>query len=285
MSTPSAKLPETSIAILGLGLMGGSLALALQGRCRALLAADPHEETRALARRLQAVDHIAAHPAEVVARADLVILAAPVCANLQILADLPRWSRRPLMVMDVSSTKGEIVAAMQRLPSHFDPVGGHPMCGKETSGLSNAEAEMFRGEPFAFTALPRTSGQLKALALELAEALGARPLWLDAERHDHWVAATSHLPYLAAAALSASAPLEAKPLVGPGFRSATRLTNSDVTMMLDILATNRQPILQALAHFRSALDKMESALQADDLPRVRQLLTAAQEKQTHFDGA
>ncbi len=270
--TPAAT-PLPALGFFGLGLMGGSLALALRPHCAALHACDPDARTRALALRRGVVDSVHARPQDMLPHVDLLVLAAPVRANLRFLAELPALAPRPLMLLDIGSTKRAVVQVMQALPPRFDPLGGHPMCGKETSGLAHAEAGLFRGAPFAFTPLERTSPRLKTLARALAERLGARPLWLDAETHDRWTAATSHLPYLLAAALTLATPEEAAPLVGPGFRSSTRLAGSSPAMMLDILSTNRAPVLAAIARFRAALDALENALRADDDALRARLLT------------
>ncbi len=257
------------IGFFGLGLMGGSLALALRPHCAEIHACDIDPATRRMAAEKGVVDSACAHLASLLPRIDLLILAAPVCVNLRVLADLPRLWDAPLMVLDIGSTKRVVVESMQTLPPRFDPLGGHPMCGKETSGLAHAEAEMFRGAPFAFTPLERTSPRLRSLAQTLVERIGAHPLWLDAATHDRWVAATSHLPYLVSTALKAATPAEAAPLIGPGFRSTTRLAASNPKMMRDILLTNREPILQALARFRAQLDAIENELRSEDHPTNR----------------
>ena len=269
-----ARLKATRCCFLGLGLMGGSLAQALRPHCAALHAADPDPAARSLAQQNGLTDTITADPAAMLPRCDLLILAAPVRANIAFLRRLPEMHPGPLMVLDLSSTKREIVAAMSALPPAFDPLGGHPMTGKETSGLAHADPAMFRGAPFALTPLERTSPRLRALALEILAAIDARPLWLDAETHDRWVAATSHLPYLLAAALALATPDEAAPLIGPGFRSTVRLAGSHPAMMLDILATNRTPVLQALARYRAALDDLETALRGDEAALHARLTTA-----------
>ncbi|GAB4529506.1 MAG: hypothetical protein Fur0018_16110 [Anaerolineales bacterium] len=250
------------IGFFGFGLMGGSLALALRPHCAEIHACDADAHTRTLAEGM--VDSVCAHPADLLPRVDLLILAAPVRVNLRLLADLPRMWDAPLMLLDIGSTKRVVVEAMQSMPAHFDPLGGHPMCGKEVSGLAHADPDMFRGAPFAFVHLERTSSRLRSLAQNLAERIGARPLWLDAATHDRWVAATSHLPYLVATALKQATPAEAAPLIGPGFRSTTRLAASNPVMMGDILLTNCEPILQALARFREALDALEATLRMEE---------------------
>jgi len=260
----SGFLSTARIAILGLGLMGGSLAMALRGHCAALYGVDPDPDTVALALEKQIVDRAACEPAALLPTADVIVLAAPVRAILSELRRLPDLHPGQAVVFDLGSTKRRILEAMQALPARFDPIGGHPMCGKEKGSLANADAGLFRGAAFALTPLARTSPHARRLAQALALAVGARPLELDAETHDAWVGATSHLPFLVSNALAAAVPAEARPLVGPGLRSATRLAPSPSAMILDILTTNRDHILAAVANFRLRLDALESALQTGD---------------------
>jgi prephenate dehydrogenase len=270
MNTPNTQqsdsLADLHIAILGLGLMGGSLALALRGCCRELTGIDPDPGTLTLVKEKDAVTHLNNYPDSHAAKADLIILAAPVKAILSLLHDLPAWHPGSPVVLDVGSTKREIVAAMGALPARFDPIGGHPMCGKEQSSFAAADAQLFQGQPFTFTPLERTSARARYLAAEIAQAVGGLPLWLDADTHDRWVAATSHLPYLVANALAAVTPIAAAPLVGPGFRSTTRVASTSPRLMLDILATNCDNVLQGLAGFRRQLDELEAQLRAGNWP-------------------
>lgn len=261
----TSRLEECVVAVLGLGLMGGSLALALRGKCKTLLGIDPDPQVVALALECQAVDRAAVSPLDLLPEADLVILAAPVGAILSLLRALPDLHPGPAMVMDLGSTKVEIVRLMQSLPGRFDPMGGHPMSGKEKGSLANAEAGLFLEAPFALIPLERTTPGARRIAEQLVAAVGARPVWLDAETHDRWVAATSHLPYLLANTLAAVTPLDARPLVGPGLRSTTRLAPASLAMMIDILTTNRQNILDCLQDYRHALESVENSLMTGDL--------------------
>ncbi len=276
---PSPSLSSHRIAILGLGLMGGSLALALRGRCRALLGIDRDPATLALARRKRIVDFVTDDLAAALPRTDLLILAAPVRVNLAVLAELPRLHPGPLMLLDLSSTKGEIVAAMNRLPERFAALGGHPMCGKETSGLAHAEAALYRGARFLLTETRRTTPELRALAETLVAAIGARPLWLNAEVHDRLVALVSHLPYLAAVALVRVGLTASDPrlweVAASGFRDTTRLAAGDLAMSLDILLTNRTAILDALRRYRLELETLTSLLERGDEDALRLALTPA----------
>ncbi len=263
--TLAATLADSRVAIVGLGLMGGSLALGLRGRCRALLAADPDEDTRQFARQMSIVDQVVSDPAEILQHADLVVLAAPVRAILALIDRLPAMlpdgpEGHKVTVIDLGSTKTAICEAYEGLPDGFDPLGGHPMCGKERAGLEHADAGLFRDTVFSLTPLERTSPAARSLALQLVGAVGAHHLWLDAPTHDRWAAATSHLPYLLAAALALATPPETAPLVGPGFRSTTRLASSSSAMMADILQTNRENIQIALGRFREQLDILEARL-------------------------
>jgi len=268
VSAEPIDLPFTRVAVVGLGLMGGSLAMALRGRCPRILGADADESCVQLALQNGVIDEGNVDPARILPAADLVILAAPVRAILRLLGDLDHLHPGSAVVIDLGSTKREITAAMAELPARFDPVGGHPMCGKEKSGLTYAEAGLFHGAPFALVSLPRTSQRAMHLAEELAHTVCAQPLWMNADAHDRWTAATSHLPYLVANALVGSTPLDAQLLVSSGFRSTARLAGSRPEMMGDILATNREYILAGLERFRSQLDQLGQLIQTGDDARL-----------------
>ncbi len=263
---------RSRVAILGLGLMGGSLALALRGKVGELIGIDPDPATLALAKEWQLAGRLAASPEGMLADADVIVLAAPVRSILRLIEALPDLHPGSPVVLDLGSTKKDILQQMARLPARFDALGGHPMCGKEYSTLSQAEAGLYRGAPFALVPLPRTTQRARSAALALVEAVGACPLWLDELEHDRWVAATSHLPYLLSAALAACTPPEAAPLTGPGFRSTTRLAAQPPAMMLDILATNRQNVLGALRRLHTRLDLLEHLIEKEDYPALERLL-------------
>jgi prephenate dehydrogenase len=265
-------LSSSRVAILGLGLMGGSLALALRGRCAGLLGVDPDPETLRLARERRVVDLASDDPQGLLPMADTIVLAAPVGAILNLIPTLPDLHPGPAFVIDLGSTKTRICLALERLPERFETVGGHPMCGKETLSLANADSQLYAGAPFALTPVAGTTRRARQAAEELAQAAGAHPLWMDPESHDRWVAATSHLPYLVANALAGATPVEAGALVGPGFRSTTRLSTTPTSMMLDILETNRANLLGSLGRFREGLAALEQSLADGDSSRLQELL-------------
>jgi len=255
-----SALSEKKIAIIGLGLMGGSLALALKGHCQELLALENDSETITFAKDHQIVNLISSRPEAILPRADIIILAAPVGTILNIIPLLPQWHAGSPLVMDIGSTKVQICEQLNTLPERFHAVGGHPMCGKEFSSIRAADGTLFKGATFALCALPSTRDSDRQLSEAIAAAVGASVLWIDALIHDQWVAATSHVPYLVANALAAVVPADAKPLVGPGLRSTSRLAGSNIQMMTDILMTNREAVLNQLEIYQRNLSNLRELL-------------------------
>lgn len=260
------------IAIVGLGLMGGSLALALRGKCAELLGVDKDPDVIQAAQQARVVDVASAHPETLLPRANVIVLAAPVRAILELLEQLPNLHPGPAVILDLGSTKETVLEAMDRLPPRFDPIGGHPMCGRERSSLANADAALYHGAAFALLPLERTTLRARRLAESLARAAGATPVWLDPKTHDRLAAATSHAPYLLANSLAAVTPPEAALLIGPGFRSSARLAGTPPGVMLDILATNRQNILEQLQRCRQRLEEIEACLSSGDETGLAQML-------------
>jgi prephenate dehydrogenase len=256
------------IAVVGLGLMGGSIALGLRGHCKMLMAVDRDPSTREYALDQRIVKKISADPAVILPEADLVVIATPVSTIIEYIQRLPELHQGEPVVIDIGSTKTDICEAMDRLPPRFQTVGGHPMCGKEVGGIAHASVDLFQGAPFAFTPLNQTTGKARDCADRLAEILGAHPVWMGPKTHDRWVAATSHLPYLLACALVLSTPTEAVQLISSGFRSASRLASTHPSVMLPIMQTNRENVLEAITRLRQTLDKIESALDASDFERL-----------------
>jgi len=275
------KLAEARVTIVGLGLIGGSMAAGLRGRCASLVGVDTDPDTLQLARDRAVVDRVETALEIGLGECDLTILAVPVRGILSILARIGHDLPTPKYILDVGSTKVEIVAAMRDLPARTDPLGGHPLCGKEISGLSAAEASLFRGKVFVLTPLDRTSQEMRQITDELVSALGARPLVMDAQDHDRLLAATSHLPYILATILVACADEVAASdpilweLVASGFRDSTRLAGSDIRMMMDILSTNRAEIESMIQKARSILGLLEAALQEGDFAALETQLIRA----------
>jgi prephenate dehydrogenase len=280
-----------TICIVGLGLMGGSLALALRANpaaptfnvgCLRLVGVSRSQATLDAALAAGAVDAGTTDLAAGVAAADMIVLAAPVRTILRLLPEVGRAARPGALVLDMGSSKAQICAAMADLPAGLQPVGAHPMCGKETAGFAAAEAGLYRGRPFVLCPLARTAPEALEMARNLALAVGGRPLLADPQAHDRAVAAISHLPYAVAACLvgavaerAADDPLAWR-LAASGFRDTTRVAASDVEMMLDTLLTNRAAVLDWLDAFADQLGALRAELAAEDEAALRTRLTAAQ---------
>ncbi len=271
------------VAIFGLGLMGGSLALALSGRCGRLTGIDPDPAVAGSAMQRGLVSQAAVEPGRLLEDADVIILAAPVNAILAILKTLKTMCRKEAVVMDFGSTKRAVCRAMAELPAQFDPIGCHPMCGKETCGLEFADPTIFNNAAFAIVPLERTSDTARQTAEELASLLESRPVILDAESHDRFVAATSHLPFLVSNSLAFCTPVEAAPLASTGFASTTRLAVSSPAMMMDVLETNKDVILEALHACILRLTLMEDLLIKDDFKHLQSELNAGAENRRQID--
>ncbi len=275
-------LSDCRVAVVGLGLMGGSLAGALRGRCRAVVGVARRSETVVQAEKHDLIDEGTTDPAAALSTADVVILATPVRVIMRQLGETASLLPDGCLVMDIGSTKAQIVSEMERLPAHVQPLGGHPMCGKEIAGIGAADPELYSGCTFILTPLPRTSSEALTLGRSIVATIGAHPLVLDPARQDRLAATLSHLPYLLACALvrTADATTSSDPaaweIVAGGFRDTSRVAGSDVTMMLDILLTNREEVLAAVGAFRDSLDELAGLVDKADETTLRAALTACQ---------
>jgi prephenate dehydrogenase len=277
------------LAVVGLGLMGGSLALALRERAAVVVGVDTGEEIQAYALEHGIVDEVTDDLRQGVEEADVVILATPVRTVIDIVRNrIGAYLRSNTLLIDVGSTKQDICEAMGRLPIGIQAIGGHPMAGKERSGIRASDEALFRGCPFVLCATRRTTPATRLRALALVEAVGAVPIEMDAERHDRIVATISHLPYLLSAALVATAANEAETdeavwqLAAGGFRDMSRLAGSDIQMIGDIVSTNTQAIAVLLAQFRVQLALLETMLISRDEGRLIEALKPVRESRLHW---
>ncbi|MCW2928645.1 MAG: prephenate dehydrogenase [Thermoleophilia bacterium] len=257
------ELPDATVVIVGVGLLGGSLGRALSGRCaqRIGVVEDDDRDTARTAVALDAVDTV--EPlAEAMAAADIVVLATPVGTTLQLLREVDRLVGPGTLVTDLGGAKGVIVEAMAQLRDDVEHVGGHPMCGGTTAGVGASDPAMFIGARWAVCPVARGAegdGMGAAARLsQVVEAVGADPVVVDAGEHDRAVALVSHLPRVVAAQLvdcresiqDAGDRELATILASRGWRGATRLAAGDEAMWDDVLAANADalaPQLRALA--------------------------------------
>jgi len=260
LKKPAQPPVFAKIGVVGLGLIGGSIALAAREIWpTGLVIGVDNKDVLETAMRLHAID-VAADDPIVLAEADLVILAAPVRQNIELLAMLDENVRQPAVVTDVGSTKRAVVEAARSLPGRFSFVGGHPLGGASKGGLEHARPDLFKGRPWLLTpaeSLSRRSEAKADAAPDAVEklsafirALGAEPRVMDVATHDRLLAFLSHLPQLTASALMGVVGEAVGPdglaLSGRGLADTTRLASSPANIWTDIAATNADEIGPAL---------------------------------------
>ena len=279
------------LALIGCGLMGGSFALALRqaGLLGRVAGFSATEGTRRQALQLGVIDEACASVAEAVRGADLVLLAVPVRATEDTLRAMAPHLAANALVMDVGSTKGDVVsaarAALPRSLACFVPA--HPIAGKEVAGIEHADATLYRDRQVILTPLPENPSERVLQAHQLWQLLGSRVLELSPQAHDASFAAISHLPHLSAFALVnavARQPQGAEhlALAGPGFRDFSRIAASAPSVWRDILLANREDVLQQSALMRKALHEFEQAMRDGDAARLEQLIAEASQTRSRW---
>ncbi|MEE9198320.1 MAG: prephenate dehydrogenase [Dehalococcoidia bacterium] len=266
------------IAIIGLGLIGGSLGMALKRAASSdveIIGCDESRKARSRAVKLQAVDRAQGDILKAVRGAQLVVVATPILAMRQVMEAMGPGLDRGCVVTDTGSTKTQIMAwAEEFLPATVDFVGGHPMAGKEMPGIDNADPELFQDATYCIIPSPRASARAIKSVIGLAEGVGATPFFPDPVEHDGLVAAISHLPLISSTALlsaTTSSPSwqQMSRLAASGFRDATRLASTDPEMSAGICLTNREAIarcidryIEELEGYKRLLSEGEGELQA-----------------------
>ncbi len=252
------------VGIVGLGLIGGSIALAArQTWPSGLVIGVDRKDVLERAMVLHAID-VAADDPVVLAEADLVILAAPIQQNLDLLRDLPENVTGSAIVTDTGSTKREMVGAATSLPDRLTFIGGHPLGGAARGGIENARPDMFAGRPWLFT--PTSEHDIPALdkLKSFATGLGAVPRTLSPEDHDRLLAFISHLPQLTVSALmhvvGQAAGEEGLSLSGRGLQDTTRLASSPADIWKEVCATNVDEIGPALDVLIAVLQQLRADL-------------------------
>lgn len=266
-----------TVAIIGLGLIGGSLARDLHARGVRVLGRDRDAEHLAAAVAEGVLQPLAEDYGDV-GQADVVVLAIPVRRAVERLAELAPRLGGARLITDVGSTKSSIVRAAEELGLGERFVGSHPMAGDHRSGWSASRAGMFAGARVFLCPTRTSSNAATRLAAELWTSVGARPEEMDADRHDVRLGWTSHLPQLVSTALAltlaetGTGPAE----LGPGGRDVTRLAGSDPDLWTDILIDNADALDSALAKMQVTLGGLHDAVASGDRDRIRRLFAQAQ---------
>lgn len=276
------------VSIIGLGLIGGSLGLALkqagQGDIR-IVGYTRTSESAAMALKVGAVDKIADSPALAVDQADLVVLATPILAMKDILQQIVSCLRPGCIVTDTASTKAKVMQwAAELLPQGIDFIGGHPMAGKELSGVMAAEATLFSGCTYCLVPGASASSKSVQWMADLVKKMGATPLFISAAEHDDCVAGISHLPFLVSVAL-VTATTKGKMwesmsrLAASGYRDTTRLASQSPEMCRDICASNQENIIRWIDKFITELSELRHTIVANPISIDKVLVEARQTRQ------
>ncbi len=255
------------VAIVGVGLIGGSIGLALRSRGLAgrVVGIGRNGARLSEAIRFGAVDEITTDFAEGVAGADVAVVCTPVTGIAEGVRHLAEFGPKGLLVTDAGSTKRAIVEAVERdEASRAVFVGGHPIAGSERQGVEFADAELFEGRVCALTPTDRTPAERLERAREFWKAIGCRLIEIDPTTHDAVLALTSHLPHAVASALAATVPPENLSLAAGAYRDGTRVAGADASLWAGIFLENREPLLDALGKFQGRIEAFRRNLEAGD---------------------
>lgn len=277
-----------NLAIIGVGLIGGSLGLCLKdklgdgiritGLCRT-------ENSMQRAVKLGAVDYASADIAEIVGGADIVFLSPPVLQILPMVERLLPFLKKGAILTDAGSTKGFLCEALKKiLPPNIYYVAGHPMTGREKSGVAAATKDLFRGKAYVIIEDPSIPQTVMDRLMNILRHTEANFTTLDLAQHDRCAAVISHVPHLAAAALvtllnrSGDDLDSCLKLIGGGFKDTTRIASSNADMWADICMTNRQPIVAALHEMREILGSVSDAVAAGDRQAIYDYFTESKQR-------
>ena len=294
------------MAILGVGLIGGSIGLGLleRGLSRQVVGIGRRPAALRSALRRRAITSCTTDIARGVADAQLIVVCTPVETVAEHVASIRRVCRPDAIITDVGSTKASIVAAVTAATATYTSaaaigasaasaasakraltppslrgqfLGSHPMAGSEKTGVRHADAALFQGRAVILTPTPDTPPAVQRRLTRFWKSLGARVVSLSPDAHDRSVAAISHLPHLVASALAASTDVDQLRLAGGGWRDTTRVAAGDVELWRQIFLDNRQALLPCLDRFLNKLDEFRAAVRDGDSAALRRLLEAGKE--------
>jgi len=259
------------IAILGTGMIGTSIGLALKNNSNVtvekIIGYDRDKNNMRVAKKIGAVDDIEGDLRKAIKDASIIILAAPVLSNHLLLEEISVFIDSGTVVTDTGSTKNAtLMHALDCLPAGVDFIGSHPMAGTTGVGPAHADKNLFKDQIWIITAPANVKAQSVNAIFHLAEGLGAKPMIMDAEEHDAYVAAISHAPMVISQALfklmrCSEAWPELSVLAAEGFKSVTRLSGTDPSMSFDILKTNRDQIIHWINRYITELDTLRHNLE------------------------
>lgn len=275
-----------NIAVVGVGLIGGSIALAVRQRAlakRVIGVSRTPGALRAFAGTREfpngLVDHVTDSIEEASARAQLILLCTPPKTIVKLARDAAAAAESGTIITDVASTKRRLISELEASlgnACHF--VGAHPLAGSHHSGPAAAREDLFEGCRVIVTPTDETDRSAVEKVSQFWAAMGAEVLKMSAFEHDQRLAGASHLPHIIAAALAAATPADALPLTAGGWRDTTRVAAGDADLWADILVDNQQPVLQAMGKFADTLGEFRAALEDGDRQKLLQYLKEGKER-------
>ena len=265
------------VAIVGVGLIGGSMGLAIKrkGLAREVVGVSRHKRTLSLAKKARAIDK-GSLDLRIIKDADLVILATPVSAIMELAPKISKIISQGCIVTDVGSTKQEIVRRLTKIfPSY---IGSHPLAGSEKHSIFYARADIFKNSLCLLTPVKFTDRLALQKVERLWRDLGCRTQFLSPKAHDKVLSFASHLPHALAFALISSVPAECLKFASRGLKDTTRIAASDATLWRDIFLSNRKNVLRAIGILQQDLSRIKSAIAREDNNLLGRILKRAQEK-------
>lgn len=265
------------VAIVGVGLIGGSLAGAIKKKrlTREIIGVSRHRKTLLLAKKNRVIDR-GSQDIRLIKDADLVILATPVSTILNLAPKITRLIKKDCIVTDVGSTKQEIVSKLTSIFPKY--VGSHPLTGSEKQGLVNANPDIFKDSICILTHLKNTDEGAQKKIKRLWSALGARVVFLAPATHDKILSFVSHLPHIAAFSLIATIPQQYLPLASTGLKDTTRIAASGSQLWCDVFLSNQKNMIKAIELFQNNLSRIKSAIIHKDKRVLSLILKAAKRK-------
>ncbi|MCU0652351.1 MAG: prephenate dehydrogenase [Candidatus Omnitrophica bacterium] len=265
------------VAIVGTGLIGGSIGMALKKNhiCRQVIGVSFHKRSIDLAKRKKAID-TGSQSLKIIKDADLVILATPVELILKLAPQIARVIKKDCIIIDVGSTKEGIVAKLGKLFPNY--IGTHPLTGSEKRGIVNAKEDLFKNSSCLLTPTRNTAVFVRKRIEELWVRLGARVFYLSPDKHDEALSFISHLPHIAAFALIGVIPGKFLNFASGGLKDTTRIAASDSELWTDIFLNNQKNLLRAIHEFEGKISLIKQAIKKKNRKLLNKILAEAKSK-------
>jgi prephenate dehydrogenase len=284
------RLKDSTIFIIGLGQIGGSIGLDLidKNTVYNVIGFDKDKRNMLAAKKLKAIDCGVTVIKDGLKRADIIIIATPIRTIPKLLASVYPRAGRHQIILDVGSTKSKILEIVSNTKSEATFIGGHPIAGTEKEGIRGAQKNLFKKAPFILSPVIGTSREKVNRIKSLIRRLGARPIMMAPSEHDRLIALTSHLPYALSLALMNIATNEIKKtgefrnLIGGSFRSATRVAMSSPILTIDMFKTNKKEIVRAIDNMIKELNFLKKTMNYNSETRLKSIITKAGKKRREW---